>query len=260
MAPPDLSSDEGEITEATSLPQVDGNGDVDRTTRLPAKRSSRTPDYVGDGKSRLNDSPRGHKRPRDDRDSYGSQRGRDPRRFKVHYEAEPHRDSRRSHQSYDDLDRPSANGEKERPTSRSSNHRFGGRDAPPSRPAGYRQDDRNRRQDLDYDNDGYSDKRQRNRSRSPRGRGDRGRRDRGHFGRDRYQDQTEATKYSAQTERHQPGTSVSKRDTPAENFVSTRRDAKSDQGVSADRAADRHSTSRNRQVFYLALVFSEQNL
>ncbi|KAB5554949.1 kinase-like domain-containing protein [Coniochaeta sp. 2T2.1] len=253
MASPSLSSDEGEIIEATSLPQPREGGDVDRNTRHPG-RHSRTPEYTGpakhggNGRPRNNDSPRGHKRPRDDRDSYNSDRGRDPRRFKVHYEGEAPRGGR---SSYQDHDRPPSRGsyqheDADKPASRPSDKRFGGRDALPSRPSNYRQDDRNRQNDFGREHDGYPDKRQRNRSRSPRGgRFDRGKRDRGRFGRDQRVDQAESIKYSAHTERQMPGDSASKQPTPTSASDTQRHDAKHDQGASRDRAVDQNGTSRN---------------
>lgn len=258
MTSPNISSDEGEIIEATSPPRPKEGGHVDRTTRNPG-RHSRTPDYdgparhAGDGKARNDDPPRGHKRPRDDRDSNGGGRGRDPRRFKVHYEKEPRNETRRGRHAYDDYDRPPSRGsyrheDSDRPVSRSSNQRFGGRDTLPSRPSGYRQDDRKRRNELDYDNDGHPDKRERNRSRSPRGRYDRGRRDRGGLGLDQRPDQAESIKYSAHVERQLPGNSAYRRDNPAEASDAQRQDAKNDQGASGDRAGDQHATSQKRQV------------
>ncbi|OIW28571.1 kinase-like protein [Coniochaeta ligniaria NRRL 30616] len=256
MTSPNMSSDEGEIIEATSLPQRKEGGDVDRSTRKPG-RSSQTPEYTGparhpgDGRPRNNDSPRGHKRPRDDRDSYSGGRGRDPRRFKVHYEGDTRNDTRGGRHSYEDHDFPPTRGsyqheDSDRPGSRSSNTRFGGRDALPSRPSGYRQDGRDQRSELDYDHDGYSDKRPRNRSRSPRGRHERGKRDRGRFGRDQKLDQAESIKYSAHAERQSPGNSASKRATPAKASDTQRHDAKYDQGASGDRAVDRNATSQER--------------
>jgi serine/threonine-protein kinase PRP4 len=253
MASPNMSSDEGEIIEATSLPRRSKEGgDVDRTTRNPGGYS-RTPEYngparhAGDGNPRNNDSPRGHKRPRDDRDSYGSGRGRDPRRFKVHYEGESRNDSRGGRHSYDDYDRPPSRGsyqheDSDRPPSRSSNKRFGARDTLPSRPSAYMNDDRKRRGELDYDHDAYSDRRAYDRSRSPRGRHERGKRDRGRFGRDQRLDQAESIKYSAHAERLSPGNSASKRNTPAEASDTQRHDAKYDQGASGDRAVDQRAT------------------
>jgi serine/threonine-protein kinase PRP4 len=254
MGSPNTSSDEGEIIEATSLPQPKEGGDVDRNTRNPG-RYSRTPEYNGPpsrAADRNNESPRGHKRPRDERDSFGGGgRGRDPRRFKVHYEEASRNDTRRGRHSYDDHDRPASRGsypheEIDGPPSRSSNNRLGGRGTIPSRPSGQRQDDRNRRSELDYDQDAYSDKRARNRSRSPRGRHERGKRDRGRFGRDQRLDQVESFKYSAHAERQSPGDPASKRDAQAEASDTQRHDAKYDQGASGDRAVDRNANLQRR--------------
>jgi len=252
MASSNMSSDEGEISEATSLPQPQEGGDVDRTTRNPG-RSSQTPEYTGpsrhsgDGNRQSNVSPRGHKRPRDDRDSYNNGRGRDPRRFKVHYEGDGRNAARGGRHSYEDYDRPSSHAsyeDGERPHSRSSNTRFSGRAAVPSRPSGYKQDDRDGRTGLDYDRDGYQDKRARNRSRSPRNRQERGNRERGRFGRDHNINQAESIKYSAHTERQLSDKSAPKRATPAEASDRQRHDAKYDQGASGDRAASHDATRK----------------
>ncbi|KAK9421633.1 putative Kinase-like domain-containing protein [Seiridium unicorne] len=183
MASP-ASSDEGEIIEtgvgagdskATPLPQINGNG-VDRPDRNRFRYSkSKSPEYEAGSRysqnssSRRSRSPRGFKRSRNDNDySRGGRLNGDPRQFRVHYEDA--RDSRRSHYSYDDDDRP---------PSRSST-------------SGFRYDERDRARDYDRsrdhsrerDRDEYPDKRARNRTRSPyrpsqngRDRGDRGRRD-----------------------------------------------------------------------------------
>ncbi|KAL7629220.1 U4/U6 small nuclear ribonucleoprotein prp4 [Parahypoxylon ruwenzoriense] len=163
MATP-ASSDEGEIVEngvgdskATPLPQFEGTG-VDRMDRTRARYSrSRSPEYVNGSRyppssSRRSRSPRGRKRPRDDRDLYrGSRLDTDPRRFRVHYEdsSDSHR---RSRISYDDEDRP---------PSRSS-------------ASGLHYDDRdrdyvvrNKARDRSRDRDRRPKKRNRNRTRSP---------------------------------------------------------------------------------------------
>ncbi|KAI0147851.1 kinase-like protein [Hypoxylon sp. NC0597] len=163
MATP-ASSDEGEIVEngvgdskATSLPQFEGTG-VDRMDRTRGRYSrSRSPEYVNGSRyphssSRRSRSPRGRKRPHDDRDSRrGGRLDADPRRFRVHYEdaADSHR---RSRLPYDDEDRP---------PSRSS-------------ASGLHYDDRdrdygthNRVRDQSRDRDRHLKKRPRNRSRSP---------------------------------------------------------------------------------------------
>ncbi|GAB1318712.1 U4/U6 small nuclear ribonucleoprotein prp4 [Madurella fahalii] len=213
MASPALSSDEGEIVEATPLPRSEQNGDVDRTGRHRGRFPSRTPEDdlasrgLADGPRRRSRSPRGWKRPRDDhRDR------RDARQFRVHYEPGS-RDDRRHGR---DLDRPSSRGS----------------DRYDDRPNYTRADDRNRGgYDRGYDRDrrynGYPDKRPRTRSRSPRGRSGRGRRDRGRI--------PDEDKYSAQAERRSREGSISKRATPVEAPSTSKQDAKSDQGVTVER-------------------------
>ncbi|GAP86020.1 putative CMGC DYRK PRP4 protein kinase [Rosellinia necatrix] len=157
------SSDEGEIVEnrggnskATSLPQIDGHG-VDRMDRSRARFSrSRSPEYLNGPRhrpaaSRRSRSPRGLKRSHDDRDSYrGGRLDPDPRRFRVHYEDS--RDSyRRTRISYDDEDRPPSR-------SSTTNLHYDDRD---------RNHGRDRARDRSQDRDRYSDKRPRNRTRSP---------------------------------------------------------------------------------------------
>ncbi|KAI1383328.1 kinase-like protein [Hypoxylon trugodes] len=207
MATPAASSDEGEIVEngvgdskATPLPQFEGTG-VDRMDRTRARYSrSRSPEYVNgsrysNGSSRRSRSPRGHKRPRDDRDSHrGSRLDADPRRFRVHYEDSTD-NHRRSLLSYDDEDRP---------RSRSST-------------AGLYYDDRdrdyavrNKPRDRSRDRDRHPKKRPRNRTRSPprpprgeRHRGGRPRRDDGRHQRVSDRDDVESVKSSRQgTPRH----------------------------------------------------------
>lgn len=163
MATP-ASSDEGEIVEngvgdskATSLPQFEGTG-VDRMDRTRARYSrSRSPEYVNGSRlppssSRRSRSPRGHKRPRDDRDLYrGSRLDADPRRFRVHYEdsADSHR---RSRPPYDDQDRPPSR-------SSASGLYYDDRDRDSAA--------RNRVRDRSRDRDHHPRKRHRNRTRSP---------------------------------------------------------------------------------------------
>jgi serine/threonine-protein kinase PRP4 len=170
MASPAASSDEGEIIEAdnrvgsegskaTTLHQIYGNG-VDRPDRTRVRYSrSRSPDYDGPG-SRRSRSPRGFKRPRDDRDHHrsGRQMTGDPRQFRVHYEDTRH-DPRRSRFSYDDDDRPPSRG-----ASGSSFLRYGDRDRTRDR---NRSREHSRDRDRARDRDGYPDKRPRNRTRSP---------------------------------------------------------------------------------------------
>lgn len=147
MASP-ASSDEGEIRDGsvekatTMLPQLDGTS-VDRPDRHRSSTSSsmspapsnRSRDPRSRDRSRspyrADKAPRGSKRPRDEEFTDRS-RG-DIRRFKVHYEEPSHEYPHRSRASYQDLDRG--------PTASSS---------------------------LRYDDqDRYSEKRHRTRSRSP---------------------------------------------------------------------------------------------
>lgn len=174
------SSDEGEIVEnrggnskATSLPQIDGHG-VDRMDRTRARLSrSRSPEYLNGlrhrpATARRSRSPRGLKRSHDDRDSYRAGRVEpDPRRFRVHYE-DSHDHYRRARLSYDDEDRPPSR-------SSATTLHYDDRD---------RSYGRDRARDRSQDRDRYSDKRPRNRTRSPyslsrgdRDRGDHSRRD-----------------------------------------------------------------------------------
>ncbi|KAI0101608.1 kinase-like domain-containing protein [Nemania sp. FL0031] len=177
MASPS-SSDEGEIvetrdgnTKATSLPQIDGHG-VDRMDRTRARYSrSRSPEYSNGlrhrpATSRRSRSPRSLKRSHDDRDSYrGGRLDSDPRRFRVHYE-DPRDSYRRARISYDDEDRPPSG-------SSTTNLHYDDRD---------RTYGRDRARDQSQDRDRYSDKRPRNRTRSPHT-SSRGERDRGDYSR-----------------------------------------------------------------------------
>ncbi|KAK1771432.1 kinase-like protein [Phialemonium atrogriseum] len=239
MATPMMSSDEGEIIEATPLPRSDKNGHVDPTGRT-RPRLSHTPDLDDSSRNpanapfRRSRSPRGFKRSHDEPEYQSSSRGRDPRRFRVRYEADPRDGHRRGRHPYEDPDRPQSRG------SAHDEERDRNRDNTASRPFGQRRDDRN----FDRGYDGYPDKRPRNRSRSPRGgRRDRGRRDRGRFGRDPTIDHAESIKYSAHNERYSQGNSVSKRATLAEASDTSRRDTKSYQGVTGDRIADKATSA-----------------
>lgn len=149
------SSDEGEIVEncvedlkATSLQHPRGSG-VDRQDRHRSRLS--TPDHDSASRhsnaSRRSPSPRGYKRQRDDkdrerdrdRDYYaGRPRDHDSRNSRSHYD-----DARRPRVSYDDLDRPASRDNRNRERSRDRD--------------GHR----------DRERDWYSNKRPRNRSRSP---------------------------------------------------------------------------------------------
>ncbi|KAI1083100.1 kinase-like protein [Whalleya microplaca] len=190
MATP-ASSDEGEIVEngvgdskATALPHIERSG-VDRVDRTRARYSrSRSPEYVNGSRyapvssRRSRSPPRGHKRPRDDRDTYRNSRpDPDPRRFRVHYE-----DSRDNHRrgrlSYDDEDRPPSR-------SSASGLHYDDRD----RNVAVRNKLKDRSLERDRDRDHYPEKRPRNRTRSPY-RPPRGGRDRDSHSRrdgDRYQ-------------------------------------------------------------------------
>ncbi|KAG6081313.1 hypothetical protein E4U16_007590 [Claviceps sp. LM84 group G4] len=110
------SSDEGEIIEgglgdlkATSLTRHSGNG-IDRQDRNRSRQSS--PDHDTASKysssSRRSRSPRGHKRTRDERDTYGRGRDRDSRHNRPRYEDDSREDYRRTRISYDDIDRPNS--------------------------------------------------------------------------------------------------------------------------------------------------------
>ncbi|KAK4161572.1 putative Serine/threonine-protein kinase prp4 [Cladorrhinum sp. PSN259] len=229
-----LSSDEGEIVEATSLPRSKQNGDVDRNGRPKGRFTSREPDHdlasrsSAEGHRRRSQSPRGWKRSRDDRDA---RERRDPRQFRIHYEDSPRdidRPNSRGSDFYDD--RPSYNsGTRDH---HSTNNRRGG--------------DHNRnaydRGGRDRDRD-YPDKRPRHRSRSPRGRNDRGRRDRGRYGSDSHEPAEH--KYSAHAEKHSQDGSMSKRANPVKNFGGSKRDAKSDQGVTVEQGINGLAISQN---------------
>lgn len=153
------SSDEGEILEngggnskATSLPRFDATG-VDRPDRHRAGLStSRSPGHENGSRYRSSRSPRGFKRPRDERDPYPAGRlNPDPRHFRVHYE-DDRDDSRWSLLHYDDEDKPP-------PISSASSLRYDD---------GERMQDWNRARDHSRDRKHYPEKRPRNHTRSPR--------------------------------------------------------------------------------------------
>ncbi|KAF7557875.1 hypothetical protein G7046_g5930 [Stylonectria norvegica] len=223
------SSDEGEIVEkgvgdlkASSLQHAEGSA-VDRQDRNRSRRT--TPDCDTASRyrntSRRSISPRGYKRQRDDRDyRSGRPRDHDSRNFRVHYEDSRRDDPRRSRISYDDLDRPA---------SRGSNFTYEGRD---------RQRSRDREAYKERSNDQYSNKRPRNRSRSPNRskRTDRGRIDR--FVResqhDRRQDSSGGFKYE-DGRNARNGETVSKRTTVGEASRAPGNDAKPDKGITNGR-------------------------
>ncbi len=227
MASSALSSDEGEIVEATPLPRSEQNGDVDRPGRHRRRYPSRSPDRDRDGPSsrdavdaprrRSRSPPRAWKRQREDhRDRRDN---RDARHFRVHYE-DSSRDDRRS---YRDLDRPSS----------ATPGRYDGQydDQGPPRPRGgaYRPDGPGN--GYDRRNDDYPHKRPRTRSRSPRS--DRGRRDGGRYGAGGLRPGED--KYSAHAERRPQDGSMSKRATPGEARDVSRLHAKTDKGATVEK-------------------------
>ena len=273
MAFPDVSSDEGEIAEATPLPHSKLNGDIDRTGR-PRARLERTPEpsklpdrrqspRVGHARqgsfSRYSRSPRspppprsprGFKRPRDDdRNDRDRDRDRgDPRHFRVHY------DDDRGSNRYRDQDRPPSRGtiNYDDDWSSSARGRHGSaRDAvPPTRPAADRVDDRGRdREPLDYDRerdyDSYSSKRPRNnRSKSPRG----GRHDNNNRGRRDNRGRTvtfqpEGTYQDSNDDRR--GQGMSKGNAHTGGSYSSKENAKSGQGVPVERGVKELAISQN---------------
>jgi len=219
------SSDEGEIRDgvekATTTLQLDGTS-VDRPDRSDIS-ASKSPQHRY--RSRDKQSSEGSRSPYSDRQPRGSKRGRDddypdrsrdPRRFKVHYEDAP----RRSRGAYEDLDRPS-----------------------PSTSLRY-----------DDDQDRYSQKRPRTRSRSPyrASRGDDRRGDRNGYGgpprrdgdrNNGYADSSRGGAYGKGDGRSRDvkDQSVSKRRPSPLPTDNSRREAKSAQGFS-----QQHNRTSNR--------------
>ncbi|KAK3318010.1 kinase-like domain-containing protein [Apodospora peruviana] len=217
MASGGISSDEGEIVERTTLPRSYRNGEVDRAGRHRAT-SSRTPNgdlptrHSVDRSYSRSRSPRGHKRPHDDR------------QYRANYEQSGRDDRRRGR----DLDRPPSRGSSQYHSADDrSSYRYNG-DSQSSRHYGYRHDDRRRGNDHDRYDDGYTAKRPRNRSRSPGSRGDWDRRDRGRFGRE--------NKYSAHVQENGKEGTMSKRATPVTNSDRRMHNAKHVQGVAFERS------------------------
>lgn len=224
-----------EVSKASTLPHVDGNG-VDRQDRRarPARSPSR-----GDYTARRPRSPRGHKRSRDDdRDSYhrGGRGGSDPRRFRVHYEDAP---SSRERHAYGDSDRPVSRGrhdDLDRPAGQRS------RDSRDHASIKSRHDDH----DRDYIR---SDKRPRTRSPSPsrsgrtngRGRFDRTRRDAEGLGRFHQGQQAASIKYSAQNVKQVREDTANRRLSAADAKDFSKDVAKSSQGVTDERMATKTS-------------------
>ncbi|KAK3896985.1 kinase-like domain-containing protein [Staphylotrichum tortipilum] len=224
MASPALSSDEGEIVEATPLPRSEQSRDVDRTGRH--RRRFPSPDRDRDGPSsrgpvnaprrRSRSPPHAWKRQREDhRDR------RDARQFRVHYEDNPHDDRR----SYRDLDRPAS----VTPGRYDGHH--DDRNPGPPRPKGGAHRPDGPSNGYDRRNDGYPHKRPRTRSRSPRADG--GRRDGGRYGAGGLRPGED--KYSAHAERRPQDGSMSKRATPGEARDVSRLHAKTDKGATVER-------------------------
>lgn len=243
MATPS-SSDEGEIVEngvgdskATPLPQLERTG-VDRMDRSRARYSrSKSPEYVNGsryppGSNRRSRSPRGRKRPRDERESYrGGRIDADPRRFRVHYEdvSDTHR---RSRLSYDDEDRPPSR-------SSVSGLHYDDRD----RDYSGRNTTRDRSRDRDRDRDRYAKKRSGNRARSPyrpprggRHRADQLRHDEGSHYHTSDKNGVDSVRSSQQgTPRHsQDQAKYSERQASAETTASSKNDTKLASGGSGD--------------------------
>ncbi|KAK7429366.1 U4/U6 small nuclear ribonucleoprotein prp4 [Neonectria magnoliae] len=238
------SSDEGEIVEngvedlkATSLRHPGGSG-VDRQDRHRSRLS--TPDHDAASRhsnnSRRSPSPRGYKRQRDDKDRNrererdgdhyaGRPRDNDPRHFRSQYDESRRDDPRRPRPSYEDLDHPA---------SRTSNLNYGGRDREGSRD----------RDEYRGNREAYSNKRPRNRSRSPKryGRAERGRFDRfvkeGHHDR---RDDPRGLKYDDGHNSRDAGF-VSKRTTVGEASRAKEDDAKPNKGI-----ANGHASSKTSQ-------------
>lgn len=245
MASP-TSSDEGEILEngggnskATSLPRFDATG-VDRPDRHRARFStSRSPGHENGSRQRSSRSPRGFKRPRDERDPYPAGRlNLDTRRFHVHYEGDRD-DPRRSRLPYDDEDKPP-------PTSSASSLRYDD---------GERTRDWSRARDHSRDRKHYPEKRPRNRTRSPRrplraGNGGRDRDDRFRRNDDRARrpfdrDGGRSSKYDrhgCDSPRRTHEGSALDRETSVESTTALRDDAKYAQGRSGGEADARSST------------------
>jgi len=242
MASPADSADEGEIVEAPPLPRNDGNGDVDRSGRHRG-RISQTPEddarsrHSGEGYSRRSRSPRGWKRPRDDRDDRDR---RDPRQFRVHYEQGSREDRR--HARDRDLDRPVSRGSYRNGDDRSHAYSGNREEATFSRHSTHRTDTRNRDREFDRNLDGYTEKRPRHRSRSPRDRRERGTRDRARHGIDQPQEQN---KYSAQVERRPRYDNMSKRAAQVEDSSIPKHDTKTDQGATVERGINGLAISKS---------------
>ncbi|KAH7173819.1 kinase-like domain-containing protein [Fusarium flagelliforme] len=225
------SSDEGEIVEncaedlkATSL-QHTGGSSVDRQDRHKDRHS--TPDHDTASRysnnSRRSISPRGYKRPHDDRgrdrDYYNSRSRDQDRSFRHNYEDARRDDHRKPRGPYDD-----------QPASRASNYSHGGRDRSRDRDS-YRNGDRDR----------YSNKRPRNRSRSPQNsrRADRGKLDR--FVKESHDRRNGGPSELKYDDNSRDGGSMSKRTTVGEASRAQGYNAKPDQGLTNGRGPSKTS-------------------
>lgn len=237
------SSDEGEIREkgvgnpkASSLPKFERNG-VDRQDRSQ-NSNPRSADH-GDYAPRPPLSPRGYKRPRDEeRETYnrGGRRGSDPRRFRVHYEDTP---PLRSRNGNDDTNRPPSRGRYEDLDRPSGTRYYDSRDRPSDTG---RYDDR----DRDFRR---AEKRPRTKSPSPHrsgkggrnGRNGQGRGDAGRSGRAHPSNHASFTKSGAQAAKSVRDSTVFKRFPDAEAKDVSKDVAKSYQGVTDKRMAEKTS-------------------
>lgn len=253
------SSDEGEIREkgvgnpkASSLPKFERNG-VDRQDRSQ-NSNPRSADH-GDYAPRPPLSPRGYKRPRDEeRETYnrGGRRGSDPRRFRVHYEDTP---PLRSRNGNDDTNRPPSRGRYEDLDRPSGARYYDSRDRPSDTG---RYDDR----DRDFRR---AEKRPRTKSPSPHrsgkggrnGRNGQGRGDAGRSGRAHPSNHASFTKSGAQAAKSVRDSTVFKRFPDAEAKDVSKDVAKSYQGVTDKRMAEKTSRLHIEYGFHCSPVHGQ---
>ncbi|KAM7216936.1 Protein kinase-like domain containing protein [Rhypophila decipiens] len=192
MTSADFGAEEGEISEAIPLPRYKQEALVDRVERTRFSRPN-DHEHSRDARNyRRSRSPRGFKRPHDDRDRWGDNKYRASEldvqyagRENLRYGYDENRSSTR--QLYRDLDRPQSRGSQTNFEERADN-RSGDRSSRNYHPNGHRHEDRHH----GY-NDDHSKRRRRQRSRSPRNRDDRGRRDRD---RDRNDDHASSSSFA----------------------------------------------------------------
>jgi serine/threonine-protein kinase PRP4 len=233
------SSDEGEIVEncaedlkATSLQHTEGSS-VDRQNRQKDRISTSDHDTASrySNGSRRSISPRGYKRPHDDRGrdrDYHNPRSRDQdyRNSRLNYEDRRRDDPRKSRGQYDDLDQPAPR----------TNYGYGGRDR-----------SRDRDSYRDGDGDRYSNKRPRNRSRSPQRsrRANKGRFDR--FVKEgQYDHRDDGPRGLTYDDNSRDNGSMSKRTTVGEASHARGHDAKPEQGLTNGHGP---STTSQQYVF-----------